>query len=978
MRKTWLIVTFFMLSLGSEAQRCLVDHHIEGIPNHHESQFENWISGIRLQKTSSRTEATYTLPIVFHIVHFGEEIGTGSNISDERILDQLRILNEDYGRTNTDASSTPPSFLDVAVNTDIQFILAKRDPEGLPTTGIVRKQGSQPSYSQSEFIELMQESFWPPEEYINIMVAELSGNIIGWSSYPYSSLEGIIDIDENPFQDAVIVDHEYIGINDDTGGQFDSFGRTLTHEIGHYLGLRHLWGDILNCTGNDYCDDTPTQSRNYTGLCPSEAQFTCESEDMYSNYMNYTNDACMNIFTQCQKTRMNLVLENSPRRFSLLSSPALSEPVQVSNDLGIRRVIEPESNDCNTEYIPSIEVRNYGTNTINSFRATLSLGDDSLQTIEINSNLELLESEIISFDAINISMLTDLEIEIITVNGNADGNEENNLIQITFPEYRQVLVPYSENFMDGNGLSMYTYSGTSSKWMEEQAPYETLSNVAASIDLADNSASGDFDYLVTPILDVTNLNSADLEFSYAYSGDGNIWNKDGFIVALSVDCGQNYEEEFYVFEGFGSSLRTTVAGNPDFTPGGPQDWQRVNLNITPYLNGDPIRVAFIGINGGGGKLYLDSISINPGNLLAYDVGIKSINGVPLITCNEEFSTRMEIANYGFETLDSYEIFYGLSNQTTIISHPNTLLESGQDTEIFFSVSDLETGEYELNFIVDNPNGTLDEDIENNVQQYNIVVNDRKEGLPLRLDFENGNEWIPISRNSDHIFEEYEADENQSLVARITADGSALNEHWLISPILDPNEIDHLGMSFRYAYKQRSGFTDNLKVVISEDCGENFSEIIFDASSGTLSDEFTSDFFEPAEEDWQEVFLDLSEYTEVEELRVAFVYADGGGSSLYLDDIEFFNTTDTDIPRSEQKLLVYPNPSVGSFNAVLNLPAQEPVTIYLLDLSGNIKLSQHLPFGLNQVINFENPGFEGIYFLRVLGKNTDVSQRIILK
>lgn len=261
-----------------------------------------------------------SLPVVIHVLHQGEPIGEGSNISDERIFRQIEILNEDYRRKKgTKGHNEHPDGGDAK----IEFVLAKKDPKGNTTIGINRIDISDiKEFTEEELIDTYASViYWNPKEYINIWVAKLGDVpcvLPGKATLPEIEYPGL-SVNAGINAEGIYVNHGSFGeVN--TNCAANKFGRTLTHEMGHYLGLLHTWNDGY-CGNNDYCDDTPAVDNSVTS---SKPYLGCKGEKvMIANYMNWTPDEIMNIFTNDQITRMHYVLNNHEGRKALLSSPAL-------------------------------------------------------------------------------------------------------------------------------------------------------------------------------------------------------------------------------------------------------------------------------------------------------------------------------------------------------------------------------------------------------------------------------------------------------------------------------------------------------------------------------------------------------------------------------------------------------------------------------------------------------------------------------
>lgn len=249
--------------------------------------------------------AVIVIPVVVHVLYNKEE----QNISADQIRTQIDILNKDYRRQNADAQLTPEVFRDLAADARIEFRLASEDPTGMPTSGIVRKKTTIDFFGTDDRIKSSRmggDDAWDADQYLNIWTGNLAGGVLGYASLPGGS----------PDKDGVVIRYNVFG---NTGGAFGK-GRTATHEIGHWLGLRHIWGDT-RC-GDDGIDDTPPQVAPSRG-CPSGVQASCDNApggSMYMNFMDFTNDECTNMFTLGQAQKMRLLFNEGGLRHALLSS----------------------------------------------------------------------------------------------------------------------------------------------------------------------------------------------------------------------------------------------------------------------------------------------------------------------------------------------------------------------------------------------------------------------------------------------------------------------------------------------------------------------------------------------------------------------------------------------------------------------------------------------------------------------------------
>jgi hypothetical protein len=261
--------------------------------------------------SSGAAANTIVIPVVVHVLyHF-----PGENLSDSLVKTQISALNRDFRKLNPDTIKIPDAFKTFAADCGIQFQLATVDSKGQATSGIIHKYTPVTKWTTDDKIKLsseMGDDGWDPGSYLNIWVGTLD-KLLGYSSVP----------GDPAINDGVVINNTVFGVR---GGDYGN-GRTAVHEIGHWLGLRHLWGDA-DC-GDDGVADTPKQ-QTFTNGCPSGIRISCNNGpygDMYMDYMDFTNDPCLVMFTKGQKQKMRILFEPGGVRYSILSSNGLGTAV---------------------------------------------------------------------------------------------------------------------------------------------------------------------------------------------------------------------------------------------------------------------------------------------------------------------------------------------------------------------------------------------------------------------------------------------------------------------------------------------------------------------------------------------------------------------------------------------------------------------------------------------------------------------------
>ncbi len=322
MKRTMLVLAVLasLASIGSAQRICGSDEHLQqqlqadpGLRDRMEAieQFTNQY--LLDHPASDRT--VVTIPVVVHVLYKT----AAQNISDAQIASQLTVLNNDFRKLNTEWPNTPSEFLGLVADCEVQFCMAQRDPSGAATNGIVRKSTTVTNFGTNDAVKFNSsggDNAWPAASYLNLWVCQIGGGILGYAQFPGGAAN----------TDGVVIDYRYFGTIGTATPPFH-LGRTATHEVGHWLNLRHIWGDA-NC-GNDQVSDTPIHTTSNYGCPAYPTNSTCGGTAhamMTMNYMDYTDDACMYMFSTGQKNRAQALFATGGSRNSLTTSLGCQPP----------------------------------------------------------------------------------------------------------------------------------------------------------------------------------------------------------------------------------------------------------------------------------------------------------------------------------------------------------------------------------------------------------------------------------------------------------------------------------------------------------------------------------------------------------------------------------------------------------------------------------------------------------------------------
>ncbi len=485
-----------------------------------EKQTETYVRQVQVNP-AQRSQLVVTIPVVFHILYNT----AAENISEAQVMSQMDILNEDFRRLNADQDNVWSQ----AADTQIEFCLASQDPNGNPTDGILRVPTNLTSFGTNDAMKFTSQGgsdAWPASDYMNFWVCDLGSNLLGYAQFPGGPAS----------TDGIVCNYTATGSTGTASAPFD-LGRTATHEVGHYLNLRHIWGDG-GCGASDFVDDTPdSDGPNYGCALGSAA---CGTTDMVQNYMDYSDDACMNLFTQGQSDRMNALFTPGGARASLVSSPGCTPAVpDFALDAQAQSVIAPAAGVCATSVTPVIRVRNNGEQTLTSLDVSYSLDGTEIGTLIWTGALAYAESEDVTLsDIAPAEGNHTFSFTVSNPNGGTDENATNDTATSDF-------------FMNTTGSGV-TISVGGGSWDSEigwsldlngtvlasggaGAVTECIPNGCFTFNMTDSYGDGWNGGTYTLTDDAGNvLASGDLDT--AQSGDGSTQGSDILQIGV-VDCG---------------------------------------------------------------------------------------------------------------------------------------------------------------------------------------------------------------------------------------------------------------------------------------------------------------------------------------------------------------------------------------------------------------------------------------------------------
>ncbi len=631
------------------------------------------------QSTQKGSSVVKIIPVVFHVIHEGGP----ENISRAQLENQIDILNADFRRLNADTSATPAVFKPLSGDTEVEFKIATLDPNGNCTDGVVRVYSSLTnSASPRDLVKGL--SYWPSNKYLNIWIVKsiapssgTVGIVAGYAQFP-----GI----GSTTTDGVVFRHDFTGAIGTANAS--NAGRTATHEVGHWLGLYHIWGDDgTACTGSDQVSDTPNQAGPNQTTCPSWPKISCSNGpngEMFTNYMDYTRGNCQNMFSVGQSNRMNAVLNGS---FGGLAAgrPNLYTPANL-----IATGTDPGSTPTLCAPVAAFNFQNQticeGTSL--TFTDGSWNGTPDTWSWSFPGGTPSTSSDQNPFITYNTPGVYDVTLTVSNVAG-SDTYTATGIIKVE-PAVGSYGIPFAESFENiafpGTDWQIENENGNT--WEQNTLAAKTGAN---SIYI--NNYSGNppgTDVFITPAYNLSWSTAHSLTFELAFAIRSTS-STDQLKVYASTTCGQIWNIRYTKA---GASLATAgLVSQPFFPTAGQWATQSASISSSSYNNKPNVRFKFEYTQNSGNNIFIDDINID-GTVGIDESFAESLN------LNVYPNPAQSVATVSFNLEGSHKVYIDVIDVMGKVVNKITEMELNAGEYQFELPANLANGLYSVRLFID--------------------------------------------------------------------------------------------------------------------------------------------------------------------------------------------------------------------------------------------------------------------------------------
>lgn len=905
-----------------------------------------------------------TVAVVIHVIGSAT---LQSQITDAILQSQIDTLNVDYQGKNADSTRIPAHFKPFYGKMGITFLLAKTDPNGLPTTGIERRTNAVTftagtADNAKRFANGGLDG-WDGTKYLNLWVVAFSDNILGISVFPGDP--------RNLNLHGFVCDYRAFGSNASYLYPEYNKGRTTTHELGHFLNLRHIWGDDTNpvnvcgasgCTGTDFPgapagqDDTPNQCAAVfgdadptgTGVIRTDACTPSGSGIMYQNFMDYGDDIALVMFTQGQNARMETAF-TSPDRGPLLTSTAYNPPASApGNDARISAILAPTDGavvGCGTTVTPSVTIQNMGTATLTSARINVMVNGTAQTTpfpYNWTGSLATGQSATVSLPAVTVPLgAIALKIYTSLPNNVVDANAANDTSTVNISRVDPSTLPVSNDFEAAflpTGWSTINPDGDELEWIWATPGTGGTGTGAAATDNYNNNAIGSTDDLRTPYIANTGLLPTDsvlVTFDLAHKYYSSIFGDaaDRLQILVTNDCGATYTT---LFDKGGPALATAGGSSAIYGVPVASDWKNQQVSIGQNIfSAGAFQIVFRNVNDYGNVIWVDNINVimKPRK----DLQASAATRPATQECGTSIAPSFTVRNNGGQAISAFKVGYVLNNSAPVIVAVNNSLAPGASYTHTFPAVTMPAGNNTIKLFGADPlsaeggvDGTPSNDTITRTFFISAVVNSVREGFEGAAFAPAG--WVLLNPNNNNTWLKASPGSNSSSAAFIdnwtsntTGQIDALQPQLISVPGADGLEI-----SFDVAHRNYPGALDRLEVQVSTNCGSTFTTVYNKSGATLATGSATEDaYLTPLASEWRKERV-VANVTGT--VLVRFRNVSDWGNNIFLDNINIAPVAKRDLE------LVSVSPDVLCSNATLKATVRnkgvEAVTGYKVSYTVN--------------------------------------------
>lgn len=906
---------------------------------------------MRAEKTQS---STIIVPIVFHLV---DDAATLASISDRDIIEQVEILNRDYGGKKLDQYTTviPPEIAARVGHISLKFVLARRDPVGALTSGIERRANITPDHISIKSFATGGLDAWDTTKYLNVWCGTFTGidaGLLGTATFPFTTGQGpqgvVIGIKTLP----------YAGNTTRSYYADYSEGATLSHEIGHYFYLWHTFGDQSACNNNDFQiqagwplplgagpegDDTPlskgTSSDNYVYGNPSmNYKDGCAPESfgmMYGSFMNYFDDRALFMFSDGMRKRVEGCI--NLYRPGLLTTDGATPPSAVNDaflvDLSPRGTRERRSFFVNNTALQAT-VRNGGTTLMTSVTLNVAMDASAPTTTVFPLNLAAGSDTTLNLSSISGTGGNHLlKIYASAPNGAVD-NFLNNDTLYSFINIvaASSALPLSEDFslttFPPNGWQIWNPNGNSTNTWTRDATSGFTNAGSAFFDNYNINEIGTLDELITPALDPGIAADIQLNFKVAYavidSIDVSTW--DGLEVHVSGDGGKTYH---LAYKKSGDQLATAPETTNTFvaTPSEPAKWRDETVDLSPYIiPGQKMIVKFRNTNAFGNNTYVDDINIFAVcPTCTRDIQVLSIDKPRAAECTGSFTPGATVRNRGIETITAFSIAYSIDNgatQTTNITGINLVKDATISVNLI-PASGLSTGQHNIVVYTYDPVSALGsgDQVTGNDTLSKAFGIAGTTSPPLTEGFELSPfppaGWVFVNPDGAITWARANVGRNSAASAYVNNYNYGLPGRIddLYTPRVTYSGVDSVTLSFDVAAASFSDGspTDTLQVLVTKDCGNTFTSVYkkWGTDLQTVGTAISGEFIPSSSSQWRTETIDLTTIVPSGPTQIVFRNTNNNENNIYIDNVNL-KTRILPARLKRENVIVLPNPFRNQF------------------------------------------------------------------